>query len=334
MAAARGDRISGPISMPPLHVVILAAGQGKRMHSALPKVLHRIAGRPLLSHVLDVARALSPERVYIVYGHGGAEVKAAFAGTAIEWVEQAKRLGTGHALMQALPLIPRSATVLVLNGDVPLVRKETLRKLVRSAGKGIAIATSDLSDASGYGRVVRDGKGRVLRIVEHKDATARERAIREWYAGFLAGNASRLAGWLAKVSNRNAQKEYYLRADLRVADVGKMIRLRSSADAACLHLDEIADVHVPVELRSRAQPGIGTDPATGADLGILEQRESEHLGVVRHGDIPQHAIRPDSDPGAELHAALENAVDVDRDVLPAGQVAAHVHAPQVGQRHA
>ncbi len=199
----------------PLHVVILAAGQGKRMHSALPKVLHRIAGRPLLAYVIDAAMSLKPERVFVVHGHGGAEVKAAFAGAPVEWVEQAHRLGTGHALMQALPRIPRTATVLVLNGDVPLVRAETLRKLVRIAGKGIAIATSDLSDPTGYGRVVRetkDGKapGRVLRIVEQKDATPKERLIREWYAGFLAGNASRLAGWLAKVANRNTQKEYYL----------------------------------------------------------------------------------------------------------------------------
>jgi len=199
----------------PLHVVILAAGQGKRMHSALPKVLHKIAGKPLLAHVIDAARSLKPERIYVVHGHGGTEVRAAFGDLAVEWVEQARRLGTGHALMQALPRVPRSATVLVLNGDVPLVRIEMLRKLVRSAGKGIAIATSDLSDPAGYGRVVRDdggGKsgGRVLRIVEHKDATRGERAIREWYAGFLAGNASRLAGWLAKVANRNAQKEYYL----------------------------------------------------------------------------------------------------------------------------
>ena len=194
----------------PLHVVILAAGQGKRMRSALPKVLHQIAGRPLLAHVIDAARALKPERLCVVYGHGGAEVRAAFEGAPVEWVEQARRMGTGHALMQALPRIPRSATVLVLNGDVPLVRIETLRKLVRSAGRGIAIATSELSDPAGYGRVLRDPKGRVRRIVEHKDARGAERAIREWYAGFLAGNASRLAGWLAKVANRNAQKEYYL----------------------------------------------------------------------------------------------------------------------------
>ncbi len=194
----------------PLHVVILAAGQGKRMRSALPKVLHRIAGRPLLAHVVDAARALKPERIYVVHGHGGEQVRAAFAGATLEWVEQARQLGTGHALLRALPLVPRAATVLVLNGDVPLVRPETLRKLVRSAGKGIAIATSDLSDPAGYGRVLRDAKGRVLRIVEEKDATRAERAIREWYAGLLAGNASRLAGWLAKIANRNAQKEYYL----------------------------------------------------------------------------------------------------------------------------
>jgi bifunctional UDP-N-acetylglucosamine pyrophosphorylase/glucosamine-1-phosphate N-acetyltransferase len=201
----------------PLHVVILAAGQGKRMRSTLPKVLHRIAGRPLLSYVLDVATALKPDRVYVVYGHGGAAVKAAFADARVEWVAQARQLGTGHALMQALPGIPRAATVLVLNGDVPLVRAETLRQLVRRAGKGIAIATSQLSDPAGYGRVVRDAKGRVQRIVEHKDATRTELEIREWYAGFLAGNASRLAGWLAKIANRNAQKEYYLTDVIGVA---------------------------------------------------------------------------------------------------------------------
>jgi len=194
----------------PLHVVILAAGQGKRMHSALSKVLHKIAGRPLLAHVIEAARSLRPARIHVVYGHGGTEVRAAFGGAPVEWVEQARRLGTGHALAQALPGIPRAATVLVLNGDVPLVRAETLRKLVRAAGNGIAIATSDLSDPADYGRVVRDAKGRVRRIVERKDAKRAQLAIREWYAGFLAGNASHLTGWLAKVANRNAQKEYYL----------------------------------------------------------------------------------------------------------------------------
>lgn len=193
-----------------LEVVILAAGQGKRMRSDLPKVLHRLAGRPLLAHVIAAARALKPARIHVVHGHGGEAVKAAFAGERIEWVEQARQLGTGHALQQALPRVSRAATVLVLNGDVPLVSADTLRKLVKASGKGLAIATSDLSDPAGYGRVVRDAQGRVQRIVEHRDAKPKELAIREWYAGFLAGHASRLAGWLAKVANRNAQKEYYL----------------------------------------------------------------------------------------------------------------------------
>jgi bifunctional UDP-N-acetylglucosamine pyrophosphorylase/glucosamine-1-phosphate N-acetyltransferase len=194
----------------PLHVVILAAGQGKRMHSALPKVLHRLAGRPLLAHVLDAARALKPERIHVVHGHGGAEVKSAFDGAPVEWVEQARQLGTGHALLQALPRVPRAATVLVLNGDVPLVRPATLRKLVKSAGQGVAIMTSELSDPAGYGRVVRGADGRVRGIVEQKDAKLKQLAIREWYAGFLAAQCSRLTGWLAKVANRNVQKEYYL----------------------------------------------------------------------------------------------------------------------------
>ena len=204
----------------PLHVVILAAGQGKRMRSALPKVLHSLAGKPLLAHVLEAAAALKPEAIHVVHGHGGEAVKAAFNGARVEWVEQARQLGTGHALLQAMPKIPRAATVLVLNGDVPLVRTESLKKLLKSAGKGLAIMTSDLSDPTGYGRVLRARGGRVQRIVEQKDAAPAELAVREWYAGFLAGQCSRLAGWLAKVANKNAQKEYYLTDVIRIAASG------------------------------------------------------------------------------------------------------------------
>jgi bifunctional UDP-N-acetylglucosamine pyrophosphorylase/glucosamine-1-phosphate N-acetyltransferase len=193
-----------------LAVIVLAAGQGKRMHSALPKVLHPLAGRPLLAHVLDAARALDPAQILVVHGHGGADVRAAFAGADLSWVEQAQQLGTGHALAQALPRVARGAQVLVLNGDVPLVRTETLRRLVETARRGLAICTSDLTDPAGYGRVVRDAKKRVLRIVEHKDASARELRIREWYAGFLAAPAARLAAWLAKVKPANVQQEIYL----------------------------------------------------------------------------------------------------------------------------
>jgi bifunctional UDP-N-acetylglucosamine pyrophosphorylase/glucosamine-1-phosphate N-acetyltransferase len=193
-----------------LEVVVLAAGQGRRMHSALPKVLHRLAGRPLLAHVLDAARALAPKRITVVHGHGGAEVRAAFAGEKLAWAGQAKQLGTGHALMQALPKIPASSEVLVLYGDVPLVRPETLRALAEAGRGGLAILTGEPPDPSGYGRVVRDRKGRVARIVEQKDANARQLAIREVNAGFLCASAQRLAGWLGRLENRNAQKEYYL----------------------------------------------------------------------------------------------------------------------------
>ncbi|HZN85817.1 MAG TPA: bifunctional UDP-N-acetylglucosamine diphosphorylase/glucosamine-1-phosphate N-acetyltransferase GlmU [Burkholderiales bacterium] len=193
-----------------LAVIVLAAGQGKRMHSALPKVLHALAGRPLLAHVLDAARALQPSQILVVHGHGGADVRAAFAGARIEWVEQSQQLGTGHALAQALPKVARGAFVLVLNGDVPLARAATLERLVEAAKGGLAICTSELSDPSGYGRVLRDAKKRVRRIVEHKDASAKELRIREWYAGFLAAPAERLSRWMAGVKPANAQGEYYL----------------------------------------------------------------------------------------------------------------------------
>jgi len=194
----------------PLDVIVLAAGQGKRMRSTLPKVLHPLAGRPLLAHVLDAARALKPGQIFVVHGHGGAEVRAAFNGARITWIEQARQLGTGHAVMQALPRVQRGADVLVLNGDVPMVRTETLARLAAAAKSGLAICTSDLADATGYGRVVRDAKRRVRRIVEQADASPRELAIREWYAGFLAAPAARLAAWLARVKTGNTQKEYYL----------------------------------------------------------------------------------------------------------------------------
>ena len=193
-----------------LAVVVLAAGQGKRMHSSLPKVLHRLAGKPLLAHVLEAARALRPAQIVVVHGHGGELVRAACDAPDIAWVEQPEQLGTGHALAQAMPGIETGSLVLVLNGDVPLVRTATLERLVAAAKGGLAICTCDLTDPSGYGRVVRDANRRVRRVVEHKDASAKELRIREWYAGFLAAPVARLAGWVAKLKPANAQKEYYL----------------------------------------------------------------------------------------------------------------------------
>ncbi|HLB13336.1 MAG TPA: bifunctional UDP-N-acetylglucosamine diphosphorylase/glucosamine-1-phosphate N-acetyltransferase GlmU [Burkholderiales bacterium] len=192
-----------------MNVVILAAGQGKRMHSDLPKVLHRLAGRPLLAHVLDCARALGPARIAVVYGYGGEAVREAIGDETLAWIKQEPQLGTGHALQQALPALAQSAHTLVLYGDVPLTRAETLRSLVGAAADGMAMLTVELDDPSGYGRIVREG-GAVKRIVEEKDASPAERAIREVNTGIMALPTKRLAGWLSSLRNDNAQREYYL----------------------------------------------------------------------------------------------------------------------------
>jgi bifunctional UDP-N-acetylglucosamine pyrophosphorylase/glucosamine-1-phosphate N-acetyltransferase len=196
----------------PLSVIILAAGQGKRMVSDLPKVLHPLGGRPLLAHVLETTRGLQADRCCVVYGHGGEAVKTAFADRAgIEWVEQPQQLGTGHAVGQVLPAIPADAIVLVLYGDVPLVRAETLQPLVASAHQGyLGLLTVELANPSGYGRIIRNQTGHVVRIVEDKDTTAAERRIHEVNTGILAVQAPRLQTWVSTLKNDNSQGEYYL----------------------------------------------------------------------------------------------------------------------------
>jgi bifunctional UDP-N-acetylglucosamine pyrophosphorylase / glucosamine-1-phosphate N-acetyltransferase len=193
-----------------LEIIVLAAGQGKRMHSALPKVLHTLAGRPLLAHVLDAARALAPRKIIVVNGYGADEVRTAFPDSGVEWVLQSERLGTGHAARQALPSLSADAHVLILYGDVPLVRAETLRRLLEASQKGVAVLTAEVANPTGYGRIVRASAERVARIVEQKDATPGEAAIREINAGFFALTSGQLSAWLGKLTNQNAQKEYYL----------------------------------------------------------------------------------------------------------------------------
>ena len=194
-----------------LSVIILAAGQGKRMKSDLPKVLQPLAGRALLSHVITAAAKLSPSSVHVVYGHGGEQVRAALSAEQVSWVLQAEQKGTGHAVMQAMPEIPASDQVLVLYGDVPLVRAETLSALVAAADdKTLSILSVRLPDPTGYGRVLRDNAGSVYRIVEQKDATRKELAVNEVNTGLLCAPAGALAGWLSNLKNDNAQGEYYL----------------------------------------------------------------------------------------------------------------------------
>ncbi len=195
----------------PLSVVILAAGQGKRMKSDLPKVLQPLAGRALLRHVVETARSLAPAGLHVVYGHGGEQVRAAFPDADLHWALQAEQLGTGHAVMQAMPGVPDDHMVLVLYGDVPLIRAETLRDLVALAGpNALAVLTVNLVDPTGYGRIIRDRRGQLQRIVEQKDATARQLALREGNTGVLVAPARLLRAWLSALRADNAQREYYL----------------------------------------------------------------------------------------------------------------------------
>lgn len=197
--------------MSKLNVIILAAGQGKRMHSSLPKVLHKLAGKPMLGHVIDNAMKLSPTKICGVYGHGGEAVPNAFANNMVLWARQEPQLGTGHAVMQTLPHIDHDSVTLILYGDVPLVTAETMRALVAIAGQGrLALLTVELPDPTGYGRIIRDGRGNVTSIVEHKDASETQHAVREINTGIMAVPSGHIARWVSSLTNDNAQKEYYL----------------------------------------------------------------------------------------------------------------------------
>lgn len=195
-----------------MNIVILAAGMGKRMNSDLPKVLHPLAGKSLLGHVVDTARTLDPQRLVVVYGHGGEQVQAAFAGqTDVQWALQSPQLGTGHAVAQAVPMLVDDVPTLILYGDVPLVKASTLQRLAEAAKGGkLALLSQHVADPTGYGRVVRDAAGNVSRIVEQKDADAETLKINEVNTGILVCPTGPLKRWLTALKNDNAQGEYYL----------------------------------------------------------------------------------------------------------------------------
>ena len=214
-----------------MNIVILAAGPGKRMHSSTPKVLHRLAGRALLSHVFDAAKQLSPKVICVVYGHGGELVRQAVGENGAIWVMQEPQLGTGHAVMQAAPHLDERWPTLVLYGDVPLIRAETLKQLVQAAGKGLGLLTATLDNPTGYGRILRNGK-KVVGIVEEKDASARQRALREINTGIVVAPTKKLKAWLAKLQNNNAQKEHYLTDIVALATKERVPVTAIQADAA------------------------------------------------------------------------------------------------------
>jgi len=229
----------------------MAAGKGTRMKSQLPKVLHRLAGRALLAHVVDTAAGLQPRRVVVITGHGAAEVEAAIApegaaaGLDLRFVRQEPQLGTGHAVQQALPALADDGIVVVLSGDVPLTQVDTLLALIEaSGGDKLALLTLALPDPTGYGRIVRAEDGAVQAIVEHKDASEAQRAIGEIYSGIMAVPAAKLRDWLGRVDNRNAQGEYYLTdiVKLAVADGVRVVAHKITDEV------QVAGVNSPVQL--------------------------------------------------------------------------------------
>jgi len=281
----------------PLHVVILAAGEGKRMKSARPKVLQPVAGRPMLAHVIATARSLGAAGIHVVYGHGGDQVRAAFADQPdLHWAEQAQQLGTGHALQQAMPGVPEAARVLVLYGDVPLITADSLRGLLAAAGDGLAVLTETLDDPTGYGRVLLGDDGRVQAIVEQKDADAAQRAVRLVNTGVIAAPAADLRRWLAALGNDNAQGEYYL------TDVFAMARDegRPAAVAACTVAGEAEGANDPLQLARLER--------------MYQRRAAEALmrAGVRLADPARFDLRGEVDTGRD--------VEIDVDVVLEGRV--------------
>ena len=283
-----------------LDIVILAAGQGKRMNSALPKVLHPLAGKSLVRHVVDAARSLNPGRIVVIYGHGGEAVREALVAPDINFAKQEPQLGTGHAVMQALPLLANPGAddlTLVLYGDVPLTRAESLKALVDAAAGGkLAILTVDLADATGYGRMVRGAGGAIERIVEHKDATDAERAIREVNTGIMAVPTQRLAGWLNRLSNSNAQGEYYL-TDIVAMAVAEGVAVTSAQPSAewetlgvnsKVQLAELERTHQRNIARGLLEQGVTLmDPARIDVRGMLSTGRDVTIdvGCVFEGDV-------------------------------------------------
>jgi bifunctional UDP-N-acetylglucosamine pyrophosphorylase/glucosamine-1-phosphate N-acetyltransferase len=279
-----------------LNVVILAAGKGTRMHSDLPKVLHQVAGRALLSHVITCAEKLEPENIVAVYGFGGRKVPEAIARDDILWAEQAEQLGTGHAVQQAMPLLGDKGITLVLLGDVPLLRAETCRMLIRNAEQHLALLTVEKDIPTGYGRIVRSFDGRVQAIVEEKDADAEQRRIKEVNSGIMAMPTALLKQWLGRLRNENNQKEYYLTDVIAMAvedgvgvvteraqDEWEVIGVNSKADLAGVERiyqknEAQRLMHAGVTLRDPERIDVRGRLKTGRDVEI-------DIGCVFEGNV-------------------------------------------------
>ncbi len=298
--------------MNPIDLVIMAAGKGTRMKSRVPKVLQKLAGRPLLLHVLATAAGLRPRRAVVITGHGAAEVEAACAplevaeaGFELACVRQEPQLGTGHAVQQALPLLADDGLVLVLSGDVPLTETATLQALVDAAqGSRLALLTVSLPDPSGYGRIVRGDGGMVQRIVEEKDASAAERAIDEIYSGIMAVPAQHLRRWLGQLTNDNAQGEYYLTDVVALAVAEGLPVVAHCIDDAL----QVAGVNSPVQLAELER--------------ACQRRQAQALmeAGVRLADPARFDLRDDARRGTRGELVCEQDVEIDVGCIFSGRV--------------
>jgi len=281
-----------------MNIVILAAGQGKRMHSNLPKVLHPVAGKALAQHVIDTARTLQPEKLIVVHGHGGAVVQSTLAADDILWAEQAQQLGTGHAVAQAIPLLSAAPQTLVLYGDVPLTSAATLQRLLQAGKDALSILTVDLACPTGYGRIVRDELGHVQRIVEEKDATAEEKAVREVNTGIMTIPTARLADWLGNLKNNNAQGEYYL-TDIVALAVDEGLPVRTAQPEGEWEVLGVNSKVQLAELERQHQRNIA-DGLLLAGVRLADPARIDVRGTLRHG----------RDVAIDVGCVFEGAVDL------------------------
>lgn len=282
-----------------LHVIILAAGQGTRMKSARPKVLHPLGGQPLAAHVLATARALRPARLHLVHGHGAAAVQAALAAPDVDFVLQSEQRGTGHAVALALAQVPDEAVALVLYGDVPLLQPGTLRALLDAqALHGLALLTVTLADPAGYGRILRDAAGRVTGIVEHQDASAAQQGIAEVNTGVLAARAADLRRWLARLEPRNAQAELYLTDVIALA----VAEGREAAALPAASAEEVMGVNDRVQL-AQAERALMRRRAEALMRAGVTVRDPARLEVRGEADIA-----PDAE--LDINVVLEGRVEI------------------------
>ena len=266
----------------PFSIVILAAGQGKRMKSALPKVLQPLAGRPLLKHVIDTARSLEPAAIHVVYGHGGDQVREALKDEPVSWVLQTERLGTGHAVMQAMPGVPNDHVVLVLYGDVPLISRSTLSELLSIAGtQQTGLLTVELEDPTGYGRIVRGKRNGVQKIVEQKDASKKELKIRECNTGVLAAPARLLKKWLKSLRNDNSQGEYYL-PDVIAMAAKEKVAVNPLVARNVIEVLGVNDKTQLAELESAFRRQVARDLML-AGVTVVDPARLDVRGSVTHG---------------------------------------------------